>query len=100
MTAAADGPQHRGAAAPRSDLPPAPEETEDAAESFAQQRATRWLEPRLLLQTSLQLVVSGVLGQYNDKRELMGEIEAKGYIDLSDTHGDLWLDYVSDLGDG
>ena len=100
MTAPADGPQPADAGALGCDLPPSPEVTEDPAESFTQQRATRWLEPRLLLQTSLQVVVSGVLGEYNDKRELMGEIEAEGYLDLSGTDGDLWLDYVSDLGDG
>jgi hypothetical protein len=106
MTTTADGPQpavsHERlvAAADRS-----PDCVEDPATSFERRRATRWLEPGLLLRTSLQVVVSAVLGAYNDKRELMGEIPADGYLDLSatdlsDTDGDLWLDYVSDLGDG
>src|SRR4051812_48416071 len=100
MTTTADGPQPDDSGAPESDFPPPPVVTEDPATSFTRQRATRWLEPRLLLQTGLQVVVSAVLGEYNDKRELMGEIAADGYLDLSTSDGDLWIDYVSDLGDG
>jgi hypothetical protein len=100
MTTTADGPQPDDSGAPESDLPPPPVVTEDPATSFTRQRATRWLEPRLLLQTGLQVVVSAVLGEYNDKRELMGEIAVDGYLDLSTSDGDLWIDYVSDLGDG
>ena len=101
MTTTADGPRRADVGGPEPDLaPPPPAGTEDPVTSFTPQRATRWLEPRLLLRTSLQVVVSAVLGEYNDKRELMGEIATDGYLDLSGTDGDLWLDYVSDLGDG
>ncbi|MFD2090671.1 hypothetical protein [Blastococcus deserti] len=97
MTATADGPppdvRTQGLAPPR--VP-----ADDPAESFERQRGTRWLQPSLLLQTALQAVISGVLGQYNDKREQMGDIDAQGYLDLSDADGDLWVDYVSDTGDG
>lgn len=96
MTTTDDGQQPADA----TDVPRPTEKTEDPADSFTPQRATRWLEPRLLLQTSLKVVVSAVLGEYNDKRELMGEIDAPGYLDLSKVDGDLWIDYVSDLGDG
>ncbi len=100
MTATAEGPQPVRPGSPGCPTSPPPAGTDDPAESFTRQRATRWLEPGLLLRTSLQVVVSAVLGEYNDKRELMGEIDAEGYLDLSRTDGDLWLDYVSDLGDG
>ena len=63
MTAPADGPQPADAGTLGCDLPPSPEVTEDPAESFTPQRATRWLEPRLLLQTSLQVVVSGLAAE-------------------------------------
>jgi hypothetical protein len=97
MTSTADGPQP-----PDIDIQGVAQQVpaDDPAESFEQRPGTRWLQPSLLLQTSLQVVISGVLGEYNDKRELMGEIDADGYLDLSDADGDLWLDYVSDLGDG
>ncbi|WP_369255325.1 hypothetical protein [Geodermatophilus amargosae] len=100
MATTDDGQQPADADAPACHLPPPPAAAEDPADSFTRRPATRWLEPRLLLQTSLKVVVSAVLGEYNDKRELMGRIDAHGYLDLSDADGDLWIDYVSDLGDG
>ncbi|MCW2605730.1 MAG: hypothetical protein JWO60_423, partial [Frankiales bacterium] len=76
---------------------------EDPATSFTRRPATRWLEPRLLLRSARAAVISSVLGEYNDKREQMGPVAAGGYLDLSvlpaGTHA-LWVDYVSDTGDG
>ncbi|GAB3314743.1 hypothetical protein GCM10027451_29910 [Geodermatophilus aquaeductus] len=100
MTTTADPPQPDDAGAPETDPPAPPAGAEDPATSFTRQRATRWLEPHLLLRMSLRAVVSAILGEYNDKRELMGEIEADGFLDLSTPDGDLWIDYVADLGDG
>ena len=66
---------------------------------FTPQPATRWLRPGLLLHVSKRAVVSALLGEYNDKRELMGTIRADGHLDLSGP-GELWFDYVADTGDG
>jgi hypothetical protein len=79
---------------------PRPAVTDNPATSFTRQPATRWLRPRLLAQVSKQVLVSTLLGEYNDKRELIGEIPAGGYLDLSGTAGDLWIDFVADTGDG
>ncbi|MCW2776658.1 MAG: hypothetical protein JWN17_383, partial [Frankiales bacterium] len=77
--------------------------TDDPATSFTRRPATRWLSPRLLLRSAGEAVVSGLLGAYNDKREQMGSVPAAGYLDLSvlpvGTDA-LWVDYVSDTGDG
>lgn len=73
---------------------------DDPATSFTRQRGTRWLEPRLLLRAAVRVLVSGLLGEYADKREQMAAIPADGYLDLSGTTGPLWIDYVSDTGDG
>lgn len=90
------GPPSASAAAPRGD---------DPATGFERRPGTLWLEPRLLLQSALQVLVSGLLGRYQDKREQMGAVAASGYLDLSTdadgrTADEVWVDYVSDTGDG
>lgn len=79
--------------------PPAAAPSDDPATSFTPARATRWLAPGLLLQSAVRVVISGVLGQYTDKREAMGALPADDALDCS-TGDELWLDYVSDCGDG
>ncbi|TYP88979.1 metallophosphoesterase [Blastococcus xanthinilyticus] len=104
MTTTAEPPRSPDPGPVERETVPRPSQDEDPADTFEQRKGTRWLEPRLLLQTAKQVAISGVLGQYNDKRELMGGISPGGYLDLGgagtrDDDGNLWLDYVSDLGD-
>lgn len=106
-----DQPGDEPADGPRTPAPPpAPPADADPATSFAQQQATRWLAPGLLLRSAGEVVVSGLLGEYNDKRELMAALDADEPLDLrldpSDPEGgpkehqEAWIDYVSDTGDG
>jgi hypothetical protein len=74
-------------------------DVDDPADTFTPQPMTRWMAPKLLLQSAAQVVVSGVLGQYNDKREMMAALRDDGIFDYSD-RSELWFDYVSDPGDG
>jgi hypothetical protein len=76
---------------PQSDLP---EEV-----GFIKQGMVRWFCPRELAATGMRVALSGVFGAYADKRELQAalpEAELPTYADRDE----LWLDYVSDLGDG
>lgn len=66
---------------------------------FVPQKATQWLRPTLLAREGIRAVVSGVFGQFNDKRESLGALPAPPELDYSD-HPELWIDYVSDTGDG
>lgn len=58
----------------------------------------RWLEPRELLDAGLRVVLSAIFGAYADKRELLA-IQPSEHFSYSDEE-ELWIDYVSDLGDG
>lgn len=74
-------------------------------------RMTRWFDPRLLAKLILQVVVSKLFGQYADRRLVIAaldtvedaELQARADVagDLApDAEGAVWIDYVSDLGDG
>ena len=58
----------------------------------------RWLDPHQLIDTSARVLASGFVASYTDSRELQALVPCK-MIDRSD-QDELWLDYVSDLGDG
>ena len=73
---------------------------QDPATSFTRRQPTRWLSPSLLLRSAGEVVVSGLLGQYNDKREGMGSLPADDALDLRTGRTEVWMDYVSDVGDG
>jgi hypothetical protein len=58
-----------------------------------------WLAPRLLLSTGLRTLLSALFGAYLDKRELQHALPDEVHRQVPDG-GELWLDYVADLGDG
>ncbi|WP_246614007.1 metallophosphoesterase [Paractinoplanes bogorensis] len=67
---------------------------------FTPQRPVGWLAPLLLLSTGLRTLLAILFGAYLDKRELQNALDG-GWFDHSQTEdGELWLDYVADLGDG
>jgi hypothetical protein len=53
----------------------------------------------MLLATSKAVVLSEIFGAYADKREVQATAATPPFHDHSDGH-EMWLDYVSDLGDG
>jgi len=58
----------------------------------------RWLSPRALFITAVDVVISGIFGRYADKRELEGALPG---ADAFPIEGDpLWIDYIADVGDG
>lgn len=69
-----------------------------SAAARKRERMVRWLSPRALIATALDVVISGVFAKFADKREIEGllkmtEIEPIG-------GNSIWIDYVADLGDG
>jgi hypothetical protein len=64
---------------------------------FVRRPAVRWLSPGLLARSGVEVVVSGTFGKFADKREM--QREPQGPFDYSGA-GELWVDYLSDTGDG
>jgi len=65
---------------------------------FVRQPAVRWLSPALLARSGVEVILSGTFGKFADKREL--QREPQDGLDYSTSTGDLWVDYLSDTGDG
>jgi hypothetical protein len=59
-----------------------------------------WLAPRVLLHSAQEVVLSGLFANFADKRETMAGLDASCFACGAGETGDLWLDYVSDVGDG
>jgi len=58
----------------------------------------RWFDPHQLVDTAARVVASGVWSSYVDTRELQALAPAS-FHDRSEA-AEVWVDYVSDLGDG
>jgi hypothetical protein len=57
-----------------------------------------WLQPVQLSGTAVRVVLSQLFGGYLDKRELQNVLAATVHDESAG--GELWFDYVADLGDG
>src|SRR5690349_18505591 len=66
---------------------------------FTPQRPVGWLAPLLLLNTGLRTLMAILFGAYLDKRELQNALAGDSFQQPG-TDGELWFDYVADLGDG
>ena len=71
---------------------------------------THWFNPLLLAKLLLNVVVSGIFGQYADRRLMIAALDtvppeeqlelAKAGMLPRDSDGAAWLDFAADLGDG
>jgi hypothetical protein len=77
---------------------PADKRDEREELGFLRQPAVRWLSPGLLAKSGVEVLVSGTFGKFADKREIQREPQLG--MDYSAAPGDLWVDYLSDTGDG
>lgn len=59
-----------------------------------------WLAPLLLLSTGLRTLLHILFGAYLDKRELQNTLDDDVFEHSATATGDIWVDYVADLGDG
>jgi hypothetical protein len=66
---------------------------------FTPQRPVGWLAPLLLLSTGVRTLLAILFGAYLDKRELQNALSGDVF-EQPGTDGEIWLDYVADLGDG
>lgn len=66
---------------------------------FTPRKPVPWLAPLLLLSTGLRTLLAMLFGAYLDKRELQNSLPDDVYHHEG-SGGELWLDYVADLGDG
>ncbi len=71
------------------------------------QPMVKWLEPRVLLHSAQEVVLSGLFANFADKRETVGGLHPTGedlpYFDYSGESkpgASFWFDYASDVGDG
>nr|WP_157296681.1 metallophosphoesterase [Actinoplanes globisporus] len=67
---------------------------------FTPQRPVGWLAPLLLLSTGLRALLAILFGAYLDKRELQNSLDGEWFDHSATADGEMWLDYVADLGDG
>lgn len=88
--------QHRDRAA-RTDPPPRP--ATEAELPFTRRAPVQWFSPKVLARSGLRVVLTDAFGVYLDKRELQAGIEFKP-LDGHRDDSELWIDYVSDTGDG
>ena len=72
--------------------------TSDAELGFERRPMVRWLDPHQLLDTSARVLASGFLTSYTDSREMQALVSGCTF-DRSEP-AEMWIDYVSDLGDG
>ena len=86
-------------------------EERDQLGGWIRQPEVRWLDPSILAKAGVEVAVSGTFGKFADKREIQTQpqgplvppaVLAPGDSDPFDysTAGELWIDYLSDTGDG
>jgi hypothetical protein len=87
---------------PVDDVHPRPTSVRPEQLGFTPRRGVPWLSPVLLAGTAVRVVMAGLFGAYLDKRELQNALQSTCFDERVNgtDDGELWLDYVADLGDG
>ncbi|MBT8233990.1 MAG: metallophosphoesterase [Saprospiraceae bacterium] len=70
---------------------------------FDPQKSVDWYDPRQLAKTGIKFLISTTLGNFADKREMQAALDRENEklpYDYSNKKENLWVDYISDLGDG
>src|SRR5207253_8768034 len=75
-----------------------PRPATEADLDFVRRPMVRWLDPHQLVDTAARVLASGFWSAYADNREVQALSQARVHDRSEGT--DLWVDYVSDLGDG
>ena len=70
----------------------------DADLGFVRRPMVRWFDPHQLVDTLARVVASGLWNSYADSRDIQA-LAASDVYDRSES-SEIWVDYVSDLGDG
>lgn len=78
-------------------------ETPAQIEFVREKRMVDWLRPSELVRAAVKAAVAATFGSYADKRELQAAMAPLAGVDdtfAPDEQGNVWFDYVADLGDG
>ncbi|GCE76310.1 hypothetical protein [Cellulomonas biazotea] len=67
---------------------------------FVPSPQVRWLDPPELARTALKVALASVFTAYGDRREVQAALPGGLVEPVHRPEGDLWLDFVADLGDG
>ncbi len=64
-----------------------------------------WYDPRQLVRTGWEVIVSAMFGKHADKRVIQaiadtGSLKPRLYHEVPYEGGEFWFDYISDVGDG
>lgn len=71
-----------------------------SGKKYKQPKMVNWYDTQQLASTGLRAVISGEFGHYADKRELQAALRPRvEAVDFSQ-ESEIWIDYVSDTGDG
>ncbi|MDQ4096465.1 MAG: hypothetical protein M3144_01155, partial [Actinomycetota bacterium] len=79
--------------------PPRPQVETPETLGFERRPMVCWLSPKGLADTGLRVLLSSIFGMYSDKREIQAALQEIEPFDYTQQH-ELWIDYISDLGDG
>ncbi len=66
---------------------------------FERQWMVNWYHTGQLASTAIKAIISGIFGNFADKREIEAVLSKAESFDYSGKD-DIWVDYISDLGDG
>ncbi len=94
--------EHRNERRPRDEAVSSEEPARPASLDelrFKRQKPVQWFSPGVLGTSALRVAITSAFGEYLDKRELQGSIEAGPLLHHADEN-EIWIDYISDTGDG
>jgi hypothetical protein len=66
---------------------------------YTEKKMVGWYDARQLLNTAIKTIISSVFGSYSDKREIQACLAKDEIFDYS-YMPEVWIDYMSDTGDG
>ncbi len=67
---------------------------------FEKKPMVNWYDPKQLAFTATKTVLSGVFGNFADRREMQAALDQEVKPFDYSNQEEMWLDYISDLGDG
>ncbi|MBW8330762.1 MAG: metallophosphoesterase [Prolixibacteraceae bacterium] len=70
------------------------------SKKYIQPKMVNWYDTKQLAATGLRSVISGQFGHFADKREIQAALKPQAKAISFGDETELWIDYVSDTGDG
>jgi len=68
---------------------------------FSPKKMVNWYDPKQLAFTGMKTIISGIFGNFADKREIQAALDKSEAAKFDYSNRDeIWIDYISDLGDG